>query len=116
MRAGQKLQLARHLRREMTLAERRLWQVLRHRQMGGYRFRRQHPIGPYITDFACLALCLVIEVDGGQHLDAASDQSRTRYLACKGWRVLRFWNHEVLTDLDGVYAAIVQNLVLPKSD
>ena len=78
MRQGQKRDRARELRRDMTLAERRLWDLLRSRQMDGFRFRRQMPIGPYIADFCCLQTRLIIEVDGGQHpgLDRRRHQNR----------------------------------------
>ena len=85
----------------MTDAEQALWRVLRRRQVEGFRFRRQHPIGPYIADFACLEAKLVVEVDGGQH-DEQSDAQRAGYLAEQGYRVVRYWNHEVLGRLDAV--------------
>jgi very-short-patch-repair endonuclease len=85
----------RTLRRNMTDAERRLWQGLRGRQMGGRKFRRQFPLGPYIVDFVCLEARLIIEVDGGQHLDSPKDKLRDAWLVAEGYRVLRFWNHEV---------------------
>jgi very-short-patch-repair endonuclease len=80
----------------MTDAERKLWQGLRGRQMDGFKFRRQLPLGPYIVDFVCLEARLVIEVDGGQHLGSAEDKIREAWLASEGFRVLRFWNDEVL--------------------
>lgn len=80
----------------MTDAERRLWQGLRGRQMDGFKFRRQVPLGPYIVDFVCLEARLVIEVDGGQHLDSAEDKIRDAWLASEGFQVMRFWNDEVL--------------------
>ena len=89
-------QRARDLRANMTDAERRLWQGLRGRQLYGYKFRRQIPIGPYIVDFACLEARLVIEVDGGQHLGSAEDRARDAWLMSEGYGVLRFWNHEIL--------------------
>ena len=91
---------AREIRSNPTPAENKLWQVLRKRQIADTRFRRQHPINPYIVDFCCPRLKLVIEVDGGQHLDQKEyDQYRTDYLESKGYQVLRFWNNEVLNDL-----------------
>ena len=110
MRKGQKVDLARDLRRHMTDAERALWRHLCRRQLCDYRFRRQSPIGPYIADFACLERRLVIEVDGGQHCDSASDQARDRYLRRAGFRVLRFWNHDVLGNIEGVVHVITQAL------
>lgn len=100
---------ARSLRRSMTDAELRLWRHLRRQQLGVV-FRRQVPIGAFIVDFACLPAKLVVEVDGGQHDEAPADVVRDRWLGEKGFRVLRFWNHEVLTNLDGVIAAIQEKL------
>jgi len=94
--------LQRSLRRNPTDAERRLWQLLRRREAAGFKFRRQHPFENYILDFVCLERKLVIEVDGGQHVDAAADATRTETLEQAGFRVLRFWNDEVLKDLDAV--------------
>jgi very-short-patch-repair endonuclease len=96
---------ARELRRTMTDAQRRLWRHLR-RHFLGVHFRRQVPIGPYIVDFACLGQRLVVEVDGGQHLASAEDKVRDRWLRERGYRVLRFWNHEVLKNTEGVLLAI----------
>ena len=88
---------ARTLRRDMTEAERRLWQMLRSRQTEACRFRRQVPIGGFIADFACHAARLIVEIDGGQHDPSSeSEASRTRFLEGEGYRVLRFWNNEVL--------------------
>ena len=103
---------ARELRTAMTDAERALWHVLRDRQLG-VRFRRQAPIGTYIVDFACLERKLVIEVDGGQHAESAADIERDTWLRERGFRVLRFWNHEVLTNNAGVAAVIFEALQGP---
>jgi len=89
----------RQLRANMTDAEEHLWRILRMRQLGGHRFRRQFQIGPFIADFACPQLRLVIEVDGGQHADSASDALRELWLQSEGWKVVRFWNNEVLAIL-----------------
>ena len=98
---------ARELRRNQTDAERRLWQALRMHQVVGIRFRRQHAIGHYIVDFCCLKPKLIIEVDGGHHQQQKEyDDERTAFLASKGFRVLRFWNHEVMNDLDAVVREI----------
>ncbi len=100
---------ARKLRSEMTVAETRLWWRLRNRQVDGHRFRRQVPIGFYITDFACLGARLVVEVDGDSHgtdVAQARDSSRTSWLESRGWRVLRFWNSYVLEETDEVVRAI----------
>ncbi|MEN4904766.1 endonuclease domain-containing protein [Luteimonas sp. TWI1416] len=110
MRQGAKRDLARRLRQTMTDAERALWRHLRMRQMAGARFRRQHPIGPYVVDFVCLAQGLVIEVDGGQHAESTSDAARDAFLRAQGYRVLRFWNHDVLGNPEGVWLRIRQAL------
>ena len=81
--------------------------------MSGYRFRRQHPVGPYIIDFACLEVHLAIEVDGGQHaIQVEQDKERTRYLEANGFRVLRFWNNDVLTYSEVVRDSVGQALFL----
>ena len=98
----------RRLRREGTGAERLLWRKLRDRQLGA-KFRRQVQIGPYICDFASHDAGLVVEVDGGQHADRREyDDARNRYLQERGYHVVRFWNNEVLDNIDGVVQAIVQ--------
>ena len=98
---------ARLLRKAMTDAERALWARLRLRQLGGVKFRRQHAIGPYIVDFVCFEKRLVIEVDGGQHgMRTALDARRTDWLASQGFRVLRFWNHHVLQEIEAVQELI----------
>ena len=102
---------ARRLRHGSTDAERALWSVLRNRQLGGYKFRRQTPIGRHIVDFVCVDQQLVIEVDGGQHQEQRrSDDRRTRLLELQGYRVLRFWNNEVLTELEAVADVILTEL------
>ncbi|HEV2098219.1 MAG TPA: DUF559 domain-containing protein [Stellaceae bacterium] len=103
-------QLARCLRREATEAERRLWRALRE-QMPEYRFRRQHPVGSHIADFACPARKVVIEIDGSQHaLQEEQDIVRTAELARRGYRVIRFWNNEVMENIAGVLDAIRREL------
>ncbi len=99
---------ARDLRASMTDAERKLWIALRGKQLQGFRFRRQMPIGYWIVDFACPSHRLIVEVDGSQHQDSSCDARRDAYLAARGWRVLRFWNNEVLENLDGVARAILE--------
>ncbi|MGH8532698.1 MAG: endonuclease domain-containing protein [Gammaproteobacteria bacterium] len=101
------LKRARKLRAEISDAEKRLWRHLRKRQLGEYQFRRQHPLGRYVVDFVCLEARLIIEVDGGQHMErAAYDRQRTEWLEQNGFRVLRFWNHEVMNHTDSVMAGI----------
>ena len=102
---------ARRLRSDMTDVERKLWNAMRGKQLEGCRFRRQHPIGAYVADFACVERMLVIELDGGQHQDQeAYDEDRSRYLNQQGWQIVRFWNNEVLENLDGVLEVIVKEL------
>jgi very-short-patch-repair endonuclease len=102
---------ARQLRRNMTDAERALWRYLRMRQLDGHKFRKPVRIGPYIADFACLKAMLVIEVDGGQHAEAcAYDSRRDDFMRGQGYRVLRFWNNEVLSNIDGVWQVIVAEI------
>ena len=102
---------ARQLRRNSTDAEEILWRHLRNRQLEGFKFRRQSPIGPYITDFECFAEKLVIELDGGQHQSQADyDNERTRYLEASGYRVMRFWKNDVIYDLEAVTQAILIEL------
>ncbi|MGH8491773.1 MAG: endonuclease domain-containing protein [Moraxellaceae bacterium] len=97
---------SRVLRRKMTDAERLLWQKIRASQFMGLKFRRQYPLGPYIVDFICLEQKLVIEVDGSQHADSAEDVARDAWLGSQGFKVVRFWNHEVLLNVDGVLQAL----------
>jgi very-short-patch-repair endonuclease len=97
---------ARALRRDMTEAEKKLWQHLRQPPFKEHHFRRQATIGSYFADFASHKLRIVIEVDGGQHSDSAADDVRTSDLFSRGYRVLRFWNNDVLENLSGVLSAI----------
>ena len=99
---------ARGLRRDLTAAEQALWASLRGRQLGGMKFRRQHPVGPYILDFCCPDCRLVIEIDGGVHEQQTDyDAGRTQHLNAYGYRVIRFSNEEVLTDLRTVLERIL---------
>ncbi len=98
--------LQRSLRSRMTDAEHRLWQRLRGRQLAGCKFRRQHPFLDYVLDFVCLESALVVDVDGGQHLDNENDRERDSRLSEAGFRVLRFWNNQVLQETDSVVEAI----------
>ncbi len=88
-----------------------MWQALRGHRLEGIHFRRQHPIGPYIVDFCAPKNMLIIELDGGQHLDQEGyDGQRSEYLRARGYRVMRFWNNQVLEDRDGVLCAILDVL------
>ena len=103
--------IARQLRRRGTDAERRLWSRLRNRQVGGVKFRRQAPIGAFIADFASVEARLVIEIDGSQHADAVeADRLRSDALGDAGYLVLRFWNNDVLGNIDGVVREIERTL------
>ena len=100
---------ARSLRRNSTDAEQLLWQRLRNRQLAGLKFRRQVPMGPYVADFFCLKAGLIVEVDGGQHATAQdSDAARTAWLESRGYRVIRFWNNEVIENIQGVLETIAR--------
>ena len=104
---------ARYLRKNQTDAESLLWSRLRARQLTGIKFRRQHPIGPYVLDFYCAEAHLAVEVDGSQHLELIAinqDQARMRFLENKSIKVIRFWNHEVLENLDAVLESIIFTL------
>ena len=106
---GPRIQRARELRREDTDAEVKLWRALRARRLGGWRWKRQVPWGPYFLDFLCVEAGVVVEVDGGQHADQlAYDARRTAYIERSGLRVIRFWNHAVLTNPDGVCDSILE--------
>ena len=108
---GMSISRARSLRRNPTDAEKKLWSVLRLQQMDGHRFRRQQPGGASVVDFICLAEKLIIEVDGGQHASqTARDQARTAWLGSNGYRVLRYWNNDVLGNIDGVAETILAAL------
>ncbi len=106
---------AKALRSASSDAERKLWQFLRNRQLEGWKFRRQVTLGPYILDFACLETGLVVELDGGQHLGrVAYDRARTTWLESNGYRVLRFWNDDVLLRTPDVLEHILR--CLPHDD
>ena len=107
------LAFARQLRQQQTDAEKLLWALLRNRRLAGFKFRRQHPVRPYVLDFYCHAAGLAIELDGGQHDEPgarAHDAQRTAFLEGQGIRVLRFWNHEVLTQTGAVLQTIYDAL------
>jgi len=102
---------ARDLRRDGSRAERKVWELLRDRRIGGAKYRRQYPIGPYFADFACISLKLVIEVDGDHHaFQVAADARRTAAIEREGWRVVRFWANEVVQNPEGIWAEIEQVL------
>jgi very-short-patch-repair endonuclease len=99
------------LRQAMPEAEVRLWHQLRDRRLMGHKFRRQHSIGPFVADFACVTARLVIELDGSQHaLAVESDARRTAFLAAEGWTEIRFWNARVMADMDNVLREIIARL------
>jgi very-short-patch-repair endonuclease len=102
-------QTARRLRADATEAEIRLWRYLRQTPLDGSHFRRQVPLGPYVADFACMAAKLIIELDGSQHAEDKNklkDDERTRWLAAEGYRVIRFWNNDIVENIDGVLETI----------
>ncbi len=106
---------SRALRAASTDAERKLWSLLRGRGLGGFKFRRQFPVGRYVADFACVEAKLIVEADGGQHeANAAHDAERTAFLETGGWRVIRFWNTDILQNIEGVALAILAELELAR--
>jgi very-short-patch-repair endonuclease len=105
-----KVRLERRLRRQSTDAETKLWFALRDRRLGGFKFVRQEAIGSYVVDFVCREERLVIEVDGGQHADNPRDRTRDTALSAAGYRVLRFWNSEILANEEGVLSVILAKL------
>ncbi|MEJ0070334.1 MAG: DUF559 domain-containing protein [Pseudomonadota bacterium] len=106
-------QRSRALRDNQTDAELRLWRHLRRRQINGWRFRRQHPIPPYIVDFACIEAKLIVEADGGQHAESTTDPIRDQRLRDLGWRILRFWNLDILRGTAGIIETIAAALGPP---
>jgi very-short-patch-repair endonuclease len=103
--------IAKRLRQEMTDAERVLWREVRAHRFAGFKFKRQEPLGLYVVDFVCYEAKLIVELDGGQHANQQeADEERTRWLASRGFRVLRFWNNDVLTNIAGVMHVIEKNL------
>jgi very-short-patch-repair endonuclease len=114
MKKGEEqIAFARELRQKQTEAERLLWSKLRSKQPEGVKFRRQQPIGPYIVDFASFERKVVIEIDGGQHNEEElreRDEKRARWLEERGYQVLRFWDNEVLTNMEGVLERISESL------
>ena len=109
--------VARKLRRTSTDVERKLWHRIRDKQVEDFRFRRQRPIGKYIVDFICLDAKLIIELDGGQHADSVVlDEKRTVFLESLGYQVIRFWNNEVIENMDGVLARIQEELLRARAN
>ncbi len=105
-------QISRHaasLRRNMTDAERAIWYAVRDRRLAGCKFRAQSTLGPFVADFLCVERRLIVEIDGGQHNEEV-DAARTRYLKRRGYRVIRFWNNDVLQNLDGVLQVLLMKL------
>jgi len=102
-----KRRFALSLRRDMTEAEDRLWQELRGRRLDGIKFRRQVPVGRFIADFLCADAMLIVEIDGSQHADSAYDRERDAELKTRGFRVLRFWNDDVLREMNSVCDTII---------
>ena len=107
--------VARRLRRDMTEAERRLWSQLRSSQMG-VKFTRQFPIGDHVVDFACRSLRLAIECDGGQHSENPVDDIRTAAIEAHGYRVIRFWNNDILANTEGVLIRIAEEIALARNE
>jgi very-short-patch-repair endonuclease len=105
--------LSKRLRSQLTDAERRLWSMLRANRLAGWKWKRQEQIGGFIVDFICFRARLIIEADGSQHADSMADRMRDAYLADQGFRVLRFWNSDILTNSDGVATAILAALETP---
>jgi len=105
-----KTERARLLRQDSTNVERRLWYRLRSRSINGHKFVRQEPIGPCIVDFVCRAKRLIVELDGGQHADSQRDRVRDKWLVDHGYRVVRFWNNDVMKNINGVLETIATEL------
>ena len=104
--------LAKNLREQSTDTEQRLWRHLRTKHIGGFKFRRQQPIGPYIVDFVCFEKKIIVELDGGQHslpAEMQNDSRRHHWFEVQGYEVLRFWDNEVLTNIQGVLEVIGAN-------
>ena len=108
-----KIAIAQKLRNNSTDTEKYLWKYLRGRQLEEFKFRRQHPIGKYIVDFINLERKIIIEVDGGQHLENKKDKLRDKWLEEQGYEVLRFWDNEVITNIEGVMESIRKKLYSP---
>jgi very-short-patch-repair endonuclease len=112
MRSADKIKtgLARRLRRDSTSAELRLWNKLRSRLIDGHKFVRQQPVGRYVVDFICREKRLIIEVDGSQHAESSRDLVRDRWLRAHNYKILRFWNNDIMSNMDGVLETIADAL------
>ena len=108
--------VARRLRKHSTDTEGRLWRYLRNRQIEGFKFRRQQPVGTYVVDFVNLEKKVVIELDGGQHALRPGDRIRDEWLRAEGYKVLRFWDNQVFSNLEGVLETIGDALLTPHPD
>ncbi|GAB1232983.1 endonuclease domain-containing protein [Ferrigenium sp. UT5] len=108
-------EFARHLRSHMTESEKKLWRQLRAHRLNGEKFRRQQPIGPYVVDFVHFGARLIVEADGGQHNGAPHDEQRDNWLRKQGFTVMRFWNNEIMGNLDGVLATVMNAVTNPPS-
>lgn len=109
------IEKSRQLRKNMTLQERKLWNIIKDRQFFGYRFRRQFPIGQYIVDFICREKKIILEIDGGQHnedINIYYDNKRTEYLMSEGYKVIRFWNNDIDNNIEGVYEKLKEIFVI----
>jgi very-short-patch-repair endonuclease len=100
------LEQAKKLRKNATETETLFWFEVKDRRLGGHKFRRQCPIGKYIVDFLCLEKKLIVEIDGGQHNEKTNDKIRDEYLSALGFKVMRFWNNELLENMDGVLSTL----------
>jgi|SRR5882672_1556798 len=109
---GRAVTFAKHLRSHSTDAEALLWRHLRAHRFAGWKFKRQQPIGPYIVDFVCLAARVVIEVDGGQHLESDADARRDAWLRQQGFEVVRVWNNDVMLRTESVLSFLLERLPL----
>ncbi len=115
--AGNRLTgIARKLRNDPTEAETRLWQHLRASQLCGEKFTRQCQIGGFIVDFACRRLRIAIELDGGQHADSATDADRTQIIEAFGYRIIRVWNNDALSNTDGVLTMIAREIEIARNE
>jgi very-short-patch-repair endonuclease len=102
-------EFSKKLRQGQTDVERKMWSLLRSRRLAGYKFRRQQPIGPYVADFCCFRPRVIVELDGGQHAEQAEkDQRRTAFLESEGFRVIRFWDNQVLKEMYSVMEVILE--------